>query len=103
MGRERGNHRGRESSDVEEEIESGASLKSGSGESSTDREARGGIRLTWGGWGHTVSAHWSEPRARALFPRLATRTNAISRTNRELRDLSDEERLSSVLRHAACQ
>ena len=54
------------------------------------RESRGGIRLTLGGWGHTVSAHWSEPRARAPFPRLATRTNAVSRTNRELRDLSDE-------------
>src|SRR5260370_32971036 len=52
--------------------------------------ARGGIRLTLGGWGHSVSAHWLEARARAPFSRLATRTNAISRTNRELRDLSDE-------------
>src|SRR5438445_11384206 len=72
MGRERGNHRGRESSDVAEEIESGASLNSGAGESSTDREARGGIRLTWRESGNTASANWSEPRARALFPRLAT-------------------------------
>src|SRR5258706_13644649 len=42
------------------------------------RESRGGIRLTLGGWGHTVSAHWSEPRARATFSRLPiTRANAV--------------------------
>ncbi len=27
-----------------------------------------GITLTLGGWGHTVSAHWLEPRAQAHFP-----------------------------------
>jgi len=40
--------------------------------------ARGGIRLTLEGWGHTVSAHWSELRARATFPRLPnTRAKAV--------------------------
>jgi len=68
MGRERGNHRGRESSDVEEEIESGASLKSGSGESSTDREARGGIRLTWGGGGIPSVHTGRNPGREPFFP-----------------------------------
>ena len=40
MGRERGNHRGREGRDVEEELESGASLKSGSGEYPTSRRGK---------------------------------------------------------------
>ena len=68
------------------------------------RESRGGIRLTLRGRGHTVGAHWSEPRARATFPRSSIEDRTTySRTLPEVCDLSDEERPSKVLRRAACQ
>src|SRR6266404_7483769 len=62
------------------------------------------IRLTGGGWGHIVSAHWSEPRARATFPRssIEERTPHLG-TSREVCELGDPERASNVLRRAACQ
>lgn len=41
--------------------------------------------------------------ASPIFQVTSTRQNAVSRTNRELRDLSDEERPSNVLPCAACQ
>jgi len=64
---------------------------------------RGGIRLTLGGQGNSVSAHWSAPRARATFTRLPTDRTPYPRTLRVLRELSDEERPSNVLRRAARQ
>ncbi|SRR5712691_7209855 len=64
-----------------------------------------GITLTLGAWGHTVSAHWLEPRARATFSRPLIQGRATyPRTLREVCDLSDEERLYKVvLRHETCQ
>ena len=46
-----------------------------------------GITLTLGGWGHTVSAHWLEPRAQATFPRLPKQERTpYPRTLREVCD-----------------
>ena len=46
-----------------------------------------GITLTLGWWGHTVSAHWLEPRAQATFPRLPKQERMpCPRTLREVCD-----------------
>ena len=46
-----------------------------------------GITLTLDGWGHTVSAHWLEPRAQATFPRLPKQERTpYPRTLREVCD-----------------
>src|SRR6266404_2002824 len=62
------------------------------------------ICLTGGGWGHIVGARWSEPRARATFPRssIEERTPHLG-TLREVREFRDEDRASNVLPRAAHQ
>lgn len=52
-----------------------------------DEHVYRGIKLTLRGWGHTVSAHWLEPRAQATFPRLAKQERTpYPRTLREVCD-----------------
>ncbi len=62
------------------------------------------IRLTLGGWGHIVSAHWSEPRARTAFLWLPTEGQKPNpRTLREVCELSEEKQPSSGSRRTASQ
>src|SRR5579864_4666887 len=52
---------------------------------------------------NTVGAHWRVLRAQALYSRLSPRQNAVSPSPSANLRVSDEERLSNVLRRAACQ
>ena len=52
---------------------------------------------------NTVGAHWLVLRVQALYSRLSPRQNAVSPSSSANLRVSDEERLSNVLRRAACQ
>jgi hypothetical protein len=68
-----------------------------------NQDKPGEIRLTLCGRGHIVSAHWSVPRAQAVYFRLPTRQNAVSPHHPRSARVNDEEGPSKVLRRGACQ